>query len=82
MSAGAHLFEPGVELRRENSLGHVTSAGFSPVLGHFIGLALLRDGRARHGEQIRMIDRLRQLDVSCEVTPTVSIDPDGGRMRG
>ncbi len=82
LTAGAHLFEPGAEPVRKNSLGHVTSAGFSPVLGHMIALALLKDGRARHGQRLRMLDHLRQLDVACEVSDPVWIDPDGGRMRG
>ncbi len=82
LAAGAHLFAPGAQAVRENSLGHVTSAGFSPVLGHMIALALVRDGRARHGQRLRMVDHMRQLDVDCEVTDPVWIDPEGGRMRG
>ncbi len=82
LAAGAHLFAPGAKAVRENSLGHVTSAGFSPVLGHMIALALVSDGRARHGQRLRMVDHMRQLDVDCEVSDPVWIDPEGGRMRG
>ena len=54
--AGAHLFNEGDEAIRENDQGYITSVGFSPTLGHMLGLGFLRNGRARHGERIRMVD--------------------------
>ena len=82
LSAGAHLFEVGAEATRENAQGYVTSAGFSPTFGHFLGLGFLREGRARHGEKIRMMDHLRRLDALVEVTDPTVFDPTGGRARG
>ncbi len=82
LSAGARLFEPGAGICHENMQGAVTSAAFSPTLGHFIGLALLEGGRNRMGETIRVLERLRGLDTLCEVVSPVFFDPDGGRMRG
>lgn len=82
MSAGAHLFEAGADPVRVNDQGYVTSVGFSPTLGRYLGLGFLKNGRARHGERVRMVDHLRGLDVLCEVTDPVSVDPDGGRLRG
>ena len=43
--AGAHLFETNDEPIRENDQGYVTSVGFSPTFGYFIGLAFLKNGR-------------------------------------
>ncbi|MGR3343449.1 MAG: sarcosine oxidase subunit alpha family protein [Paracoccaceae bacterium] len=82
LSAGAHLFAAGADATRENAQGYVTSVGFSPTLGHFLGLGFLRNGRARHGEKIRMMDHLRGLDARLEVTDPVVFDPSGGRARG
>jgi len=82
LSAGAHLFNPDAEPARENDQGYVTSVGFSPTLGHFLGLAFLKNGRARHGQKIRMVDHLRGLDAICEVTDLVSVDPKGERLHG
>jgi sarcosine oxidase subunit alpha len=80
--AGAHLFETGAEAIRENDQGYVTSVAYSPTLGEMRGLAFLRNGRARHGETVRMVDHLRGVETLCEVTDPVAFDPEGGRMRG
>lgn len=78
---GAHLFKPGDAARRVNDQGYVTSSGFSPTLGSYIGLAFLDNGRARHGEQVQMVDHLRGIHTLCEVVDPVFFDPSGGRVR-
>jgi sarcosine oxidase subunit alpha len=81
ISAGAHLFVPGTEVHRETDQGYVTSVGWSPTVGAWLGLAFLKDGRGRHGERIRLVDHLRSLDVICEVCDPVFHDPEGGKLR-
>jgi sarcosine oxidase subunit alpha len=80
--AGAHLFEQGAEAVRVNSQGYITSACFSPTLGHPIALGFLKHGPDRIGEVIRMVDHLRQVETLCEVVLPVFVDPEGGRTRG
>ncbi len=80
--AGAHLFANGNEAIRIHSEGYVTSACHSPTLGHQLALGFLKDGRARHGDTVRMVDHLREVETRCEVCSPVFHDPDGGRMRG
>ncbi|MBS0563392.1 MAG: sarcosine oxidase subunit alpha family protein [Proteobacteria bacterium] len=80
--AGAHLFDPGAAPVRENDQGYVTSVAWSPTLSTHIGLAFLRNGRARHGQAVRLVDHLRGVDLPCEVTHPVFFDPEGGRARG
>ena len=82
MVAGAHLFDAGADAVRVNDQGYVTSVGFSPTLGHNIALGFLDRGRARHGEVIRMVDHLREIDATLEVCDPVFFDPTGGRLRG
>ena len=79
--AGAHLFETNDEPIRENDQGYVTSVGFSPTFGYFIGLAFLKNGRGRLGDRIKMVDHLRGIETECEVINTVSFDPKGDRLR-
>ena len=79
--AGAHLFDLNDEPIRENDRGYVTSVGFSPTFGHFIGLGFFKGGQARLGEQIKMVDHLRGIETECEIINTVSFDPKGDRLR-
>ncbi len=57
-------------------------SNFSPSLGHFIGLGFLRNGRARLGEEVQMVDHVRNVKTTCKVVNPVFFDPDGGRARG
>lgn len=81
ISAGAHLFVPGSEVHRETDQGYVTSVCWSPTVGAWLGLGFLKDGRARLGERIRLVDHLRGLDVVCEVCHPVVHDPEGEKLR-
>jgi glycine cleavage system aminomethyltransferase T len=80
--AGAHLLSIGAKPVAANDQGHVTSACFSPTLGHSIALALLENGRARHGEQVVVHDPVRNGDVLATVCDPVFVDPEGLRVRG
>ncbi|HMO08623.1 MAG TPA: aminomethyltransferase family protein, partial [Paracoccaceae bacterium] len=82
ITAGAHLFTPGDAPGREVGQGYVTSVGYSPTLKGWLGLGFLRNGRARQGERVRLVDHLRGIDAMCDVCHPVFFDPDGGRMRG
>lgn len=82
IGAGAHLFTPGQAPQRENDQGYVTSVCWSPTLGSHLALAFLKNGRARIGETVRLVDHLRGVDVSCQVTDPVFLDPEGRRVRG
>ncbi len=81
LQAGAHLFLENAEAVRARDEGYVTSVGYSPTLGQYLGLGFLKNGRARHGEIVRMVDHLRQAEVPCEVCDPVFFDPEGGRLR-
>jgi sarcosine oxidase subunit alpha len=81
ISAGAHLFNQGDAAVRANDQGYVTSVGPSPTLGGWLGLGFLRNGRARHGDHVRLVDHLRGLDVVCQVCDPVFHDPEGVKLR-
>ena len=82
LSAGAHLYAKGAEAARVNDQGYVTSVGWSPTLNRWLGLGFLKNGRARHGEVIRMVDGLRGHDVLCTVSDPVFHDKEGAKLRG
>jgi heterotetrameric sarcosine oxidase alpha subunit len=81
IGAGAHLFNPGDTVHRENDQGYVTSVCWSPTLGTNLALAFLKNGRARLGQRIRLVDHMRKVDVLCEVTDPVFLDPEGAKLR-
>jgi sarcosine oxidase subunit alpha len=62
-------------------LGHVTSWCWSPNLDAWIALALLANGRARHGETLWAVSPLADAKVRVQVCPPCFIDPDGERLR-
>jgi len=82
LTAGAHLFEQDAETIFANDQGYVTSVGFSPALGYFIGLGFLKNGPNRIGEVLRMVDQVRGIEARVEVCSPVFIDPEGEKLRG
>ena len=82
LSAGAHLFETGAKQVRVNSLGYTTSVCYSPTLDTHLALGFLENGRARHGEMIKLRDHLRDITEDVEICDPVFFDPTGGRARG
>ncbi len=79
---GAVTVDVGAEAVADNLLGHVSSACFSPTLGHCIALGFVVNGRARIGEQVRAVDLTQGIDTLCEITSPVFVDPKGERLRG
>jgi sarcosine oxidase subunit alpha len=62
-------------------LGHISSWCWSPNLDASIGLALLENGRARHGENLWAVSPLADTRVKVRVGPPCFIDPEGERLR-
>jgi glycine cleavage system aminomethyltransferase T len=81
LNGGAHLLELRAQPTLENDQGYVTSAAFSPTLGHWIGLALLARGRARIGERVRVYDPVRNNDLQADIVHPVFFDPEGTRLK-
>ncbi len=79
---GAHLFKMGDDPVRSNDQGYITSHCFSPTLGHTIAYGFVKNGRARMGEVIKMVDLLRNIETACEICSPVFLDPEGEKLRG
>ena len=82
LTGGGKIYSDGQEPVRAHDQGYVTSVGFSPTFGHFLGLGFVRDGQARHGEVLQMVDHLRDVRTRVEICDPVFLDPEGGRARG
>lgn len=82
LRAGAHFLPLGATAVAENDQGHMTSVAFSPTLGHWIGLGLLRHGPQRLGERVRAYDPVRDGDIEVEVCDPIFVDPERVRLNG
>lgn len=64
------------------TIGHVTSSYRSATLGRSIALALIRDGRARHGDTVHVPLPLENRTLRAQVREPVFHDPEGSRLDG
>lgn len=81
LTAGAHFIGVGEEASTQNDQGWMTSVGWSPTLGHSIGIGFIRRGPSRHGERVRAVDSVRGKDIEVEICSPHFIDPNGERLR-
>lgn len=82
LRAGAHFLALGASATTANDEGYVTSAIYSPHVGSWIGLGLLKGGAARIGQKVRAYDPVRGGDLVVEIVSPVFVDPAGERLRG
>jgi sarcosine oxidase subunit alpha len=68
------------DLSTSRALGHVTSSYWSPNVGSSIALALIADGRGRHGELLSVTTSTGF--TKAWVTAPVFLDPKGLRVNG
>ena len=78
--SGAHLLKRDDTPSMANDQGYVTSVAWSPMLDMWIGLALLANGRARHGEVVQVWDGLRGARVMGEICDPMHFDKENKRL--
>jgi len=82
IKAGAHILDIGTSPSTPVDQGWVSSACFSPVLGHMIALAFVKGGRGRMGEKVVVWDKLRGLETEAVIGPTAFVDPENKKLHG
>ncbi len=82
LNGGGHIVEQASPENPANSLGHITAACYSPALGKYIGLALVKGGKSRHGKRAFTSDPLRNRFGPVEIVSHHFFDPEGKRMHG
>ncbi|WP_394892594.1 sarcosine oxidase subunit alpha family protein [Mesorhizobium sp. AaZ16] len=82
LKGGAHIVEEVNEKEPKNSIGHITAVCYSPALGKYIGLALVKGGKARIGTRAFISDPLRDRFGPVEIVSNHFFDPEGKRMHG
>jgi heterotetrameric sarcosine oxidase alpha subunit len=82
LNGGSHIVEELDRDRPHDSIGHLTAACYSPMLGRHIGLALVKAGKSRHGQRMFVSDPLRKRFGPVEIVSHHFFDPEGKRMHG
>ncbi|WP_134652990.1 glycine cleavage T C-terminal barrel domain-containing protein, partial [Shinella sumterensis] len=78
--SGSHILAKGAEATLENDQGYVTSSCYSPHVGSAIGLALVRRGPERHGEEVMIWNGLRGEFTPGRLVSPVFFDPTNEKL--
>jgi methylglutamate dehydrogenase subunit C len=78
--SGGHLLKQSDSPSMANDQGYICSVAWSPMLNMWLGLALLSNGRARHGEVVKVFDGLRGHHYLAEICDPVHFDPKNERL--
>ncbi|OJG00109.1 sarcosine oxidase subunit alpha family protein [Pararhizobium antarcticum] len=79
---GAHILTEGATPTLQNDQGYVSSSCYSPNLGSTIGLALVRRGPQRYGEQVTVWNDLKNEYTKAVLCSPVFFDPENGKLHG
>jgi len=62
-------------------IGWVTSATYSPMMGHYIGLGFIENGLDRSiNEEIILIDKLKSIKIPVDIVSPQMYDPEGKKL--
>jgi sarcosine oxidase subunit alpha len=78
--SGSHLLKKNEPPSMANDQGYISSVAWSPMLGRWIGLALLANGRERHGEIVKIFDGLRNIHMFGEICEPVHYDRENTKL--
>jgi methylglutamate dehydrogenase subunit C len=78
--AGSHLLKRNDPPSMANDQGYISSVAWSPMLNQWVGLALLANGRERHGEIVKIFDGLRNIHTFGEVCEPVHYDKENAKL--
>ena len=77
---GSHILSKGAAATLENDQGYITSSVFSPTLGHMIGLALVKNGSERIGENVTIWNALIHEYTEAVLCQPVFVDPENRKL--
>ncbi|WFU92240.1 sarcosine oxidase subunit alpha family protein (plasmid) [Rhizobium sp. CC1099] len=77
---GSHILAKDVAATLENDQGYISSSAFSPHIGSTIGLALVKRGSERHGEEVIIWNGLRNEFTPGKLCSPVFFDPENVRL--
>jgi heterotetrameric sarcosine oxidase alpha subunit len=82
LRSGAQIIETARPAAVTPMIGHVTSTTYSPVLGHDIALALVKNGRTIKGTTAYAAYPLKNELTAVRIVDSMFHDQEGARFRG
>jgi len=80
--SGAHILDKGAAATLENDQGYISSSCYSPHIGSTIGLALVKRGSSRHGEEVQIWNGLQNEFTAGRLCHPVFVDPANEKLKG
>ncbi|MCM2451690.1 sarcosine oxidase subunit alpha family protein [Agrobacterium vitis] len=77
---GAHILNKDADPTLGDDQGYITSSCFSPHVGSTIGLALVKGGAARYGEEVLVWNGLRNEFTPAQLVSPVFVDPNNEKL--
>ena len=78
--SGSHLLNRADEPSMVTDQGYISSVAWSPTLNMWVGLALLANGRMRHGDVVKVFDGIRNSHSFGVICDPVHYDRENGKL--
>ena len=78
--AGSHILKKDDAPSLAADQGYISSVAWSPMLNMWLGLALLANGRARHGEVVKIFDGVRNIHMYGVICDPVHYDKENKKL--
>ena len=78
--AGSHILKKDDAPSLAADQGYISSVAWSPLLNMWLGLALLSNGRARHGEVVKIFDGVRNVHMYGVICDPVHYDKENKKL--
>ncbi|RUX26058.1 sarcosine oxidase subunit alpha family protein [Mesorhizobium sp. M2A.F.Ca.ET.042.01.1.1] len=79
--SGSHILEKGAAATLENDQGYISSSCYSPHVGSTIGLALVKRGASRHGEEVQVWNGIRNEYTTARLCNPTFVDPASEKLK-
>jgi methylglutamate dehydrogenase subunit C len=80
MRAGSHILKKDDAPSMAADQGYISSVAWSPMLNMWLGLALFANGRARHGEVVKIFDGVRNIHMYGVICDPVHYDKENKKL--
>ncbi len=78
--AGSHLLKKDDAPSMAADQGYISSVAWSPMLNMWLGLALLANGRERHGEVVKIFDGVRNIHMYGVICDPMHYDRENKKL--